>query len=484
ESDFPEKRFAVFTFDDAYRDNLKYALPVLRRHQCPFTLYVPTALVDESDAVTPVQVLRRGVHSARDSRERISIGFVATDVPSIGYKTFRVAYDTDTTTAVRGGEASIENEFFRVSADPDGTITLLDKASGQTMAGLNRFEDGGEAGDEYTYNPPAQDEIISEPKGPAAIRITEVGPARWTLEVRQVYSIPARLTPDRQARSNERFDCAILSRVRLYPGVPRVDITTEVDNQCEDHRLRVLFPSGLVSETSYAEQHFGIVQRPTSPIEYDDTWFETPANQHPQKTFVDLTNNERGLMIVNRGLPEYEVLREDDGATLALTLLRCVSWLSRDDLATRKGHAGPMMHTPGAQMIGRWAFEYSIIPHEGNWMRAYREAHRFARPLRAIRVPGGTGEMPRQKSLLRLDGEGVELSALKPAEDDDAIVVRVYNIADEPSAGIIALSEPVAGVEAVNLNEEDAGPVVVQGGAVRLDLAPNQISTFRFLPRR
>ncbi|MBN9344853.1 MAG: polysaccharide deacetylase family protein [Devosia sp.] len=46
ESDFPERRFAVFTFDDAYRDNLKYALPVLRRNQCPFTLYVPSALVD------------------------------------------------------------------------------------------------------------------------------------------------------------------------------------------------------------------------------------------------------------------------------------------------------------------------------------------------------------------------------------------------------------------------------------------------------
>jgi peptidoglycan/xylan/chitin deacetylase (PgdA/CDA1 family) len=46
ESEFPEKRFAVFTFDDAYRDNLKYALPILRREQCPFTLYIPTTLVD------------------------------------------------------------------------------------------------------------------------------------------------------------------------------------------------------------------------------------------------------------------------------------------------------------------------------------------------------------------------------------------------------------------------------------------------------
>lgn len=38
--------FVVLTFDDAYRDNLRHALPVLRRQEAPFTLYVPTALVD------------------------------------------------------------------------------------------------------------------------------------------------------------------------------------------------------------------------------------------------------------------------------------------------------------------------------------------------------------------------------------------------------------------------------------------------------
>ena len=46
ESPDAEKPFAVFTFDDGYRDNLKFALPVLRRLQCPFTLYVSTALAD------------------------------------------------------------------------------------------------------------------------------------------------------------------------------------------------------------------------------------------------------------------------------------------------------------------------------------------------------------------------------------------------------------------------------------------------------
>jgi peptidoglycan/xylan/chitin deacetylase (PgdA/CDA1 family) len=46
EVDGTERPFAVFTFDDAYRDNLVHALPVLRRLACPFTVYVPNGLVD------------------------------------------------------------------------------------------------------------------------------------------------------------------------------------------------------------------------------------------------------------------------------------------------------------------------------------------------------------------------------------------------------------------------------------------------------
>lgn len=38
--------FVVLTFDDAYRDNLVHALPILTAHEAPFTLYVPTAFVD------------------------------------------------------------------------------------------------------------------------------------------------------------------------------------------------------------------------------------------------------------------------------------------------------------------------------------------------------------------------------------------------------------------------------------------------------
>jgi peptidoglycan/xylan/chitin deacetylase (PgdA/CDA1 family) len=39
-------RFAVFTLDDGYRDNLQHAMPVFQRHNCPFTVYVAPRIAD------------------------------------------------------------------------------------------------------------------------------------------------------------------------------------------------------------------------------------------------------------------------------------------------------------------------------------------------------------------------------------------------------------------------------------------------------
>jgi len=39
-------RYVALTFDDGYRDNVEHALPVLRRHAAPFTLYMPSAFAE------------------------------------------------------------------------------------------------------------------------------------------------------------------------------------------------------------------------------------------------------------------------------------------------------------------------------------------------------------------------------------------------------------------------------------------------------
>ena len=45
ERDFRE-RFACITFDDGYRDLMQWAYPVLRKHNVPFALYIPTSFPD------------------------------------------------------------------------------------------------------------------------------------------------------------------------------------------------------------------------------------------------------------------------------------------------------------------------------------------------------------------------------------------------------------------------------------------------------
>ncbi|MBI5289094.1 MAG: hypothetical protein HY873_08990, partial [Chloroflexi bacterium] len=299
--------------------------------------------------------------------------------------------------------------------------------------------------------------------------------------VRMTYALPASLTDDRKGRSAEHVDCEIVTRASVYPGVARVDIETELENRAKDHRLRVHFPTGIKADSSHAEQHFGVVERPIGLLEYDGTWLETPVAFYPQKSFVDISDVTRGFALANRGLPEYEALPEADGSvTIALTLLRSVEWLSRQDLATRHGHAGPGMHTPGAQMLGRWKFQYSLIPHEGGWEKAYLEAHRFVRPLRAVRVSRGSGALPATGSLIEIEPPEVILSALKVAEDDESVIARVYNIGTQPVEARLSLRQPFARVERVDLNEERPEPIAHEDSALRLPLNSNEIATLRF----
>jgi len=442
----------------------------------------PVALEDSDGGRIPVQFLRRGRLAPLDPLpERVEVGFLAPEVPSVGYRALRVVYGQGERPQPQPARA-IENEYFRVEADPaDGTLTLTDKATGVTLRGLNRFVDGGDAGDEYNYCPPAQDELVESPSRPPEIHLLEsASGGRWMLEVALEYSLPQALRSDDKGRSPERRPCRIVSRVSLYRGVPRLDFETEVDNQAQDHRLRVHFPAGLRADASQAEQHFGVVRRAIALPEHDFTWAEPPQGTYPQKSFVDVNDGRRGLMLANRGLPEYEVLDGTEGVTIALTLLRCVGWLSRSWMVTRPVQAGPLIPTPGAQEQGRHLFHYSLIPHDGGWETAFLQAHRFAVPLRAVFVAAGKGQLAPVGSLLTVRQESFVLSALKEAEDGQGLIVRLYNIADQPAEGEVRLEGRWQAVERTNLNEETLGPADVRDGWVRLSLRPNEIATLRF----
>jgi mannosylglycerate hydrolase len=376
-------------------------------------------------------------------------------------------------------QAVIENEFFTISASPvDGTLTLSDKRSRAVYAGLNRFVDGGDCGDEYNFSPPPADTLVRT----ARLRGLEVkyGAVQQSIEIKLSLSVPRELAPDRKARSPEMVELPITTRISLAAGVPRVDIHTEVDNQARDHRLRVHFPMPFSAQEADYDGHFEIVRRPLALPAFDDTWVEQPRPEKPQRAFTSLSNGKIGLTIANRGLPEAEALKTSSGPTeIAVTLLRCVGWLSRSDFTTRNGHAGPGEETPGAQLPGKHVFDYAILPQAGGVL-PFEQAYAFQAPLRSVNTPLHAGALPASSSLVQVSPREFVLSAIKSAEDEKSWVVRGYNLTDRTLEVKLTPWRPFAHVEVANLAEETLDVLIpAADGSVLLQVGSHAIVTVK-----
>ncbi|MDP2855833.1 MAG: glycoside hydrolase family 38 C-terminal domain-containing protein, partial [bacterium] len=365
-------------------------------HHLEGTELVITAVLDghglgdrAAIAATAAEIQQLLVHNPRlKPRIQVSVvpctglSFVARDVPGCGYATYFVRPSEGPAAGVsetasppaqlpRGGtELVLENDFFRLAVNTtDGALALVDKRTGATYSGLNRFVDDGDRGDEYNFCPVEGDTVVDQPCRPPAISLVADSPERKTVEVSLLYRVPAALDSSRRARASDTVEMPIVTRVSLTTGLPRLDFETTLTNTARDHRLRVAFPTSIKTRTWRTETPFDVVERPVTPPGFEQApeyliWHERPVAQQPQLEFCDVSGVGAGLMLANRGLPEVEARQTapDDTVTLLLTLLRCVGWLSRDDLSVRRGHAGPGLPTPGDQCPGEHTVHYSLIP--------------------------------------------------------------------------------------------------------------------------
>jgi alpha-mannosidase len=420
------------------------------------------------------------------------VEFLAGEVPAHGYRTFWIRpftvegaqppYQRPAAGQQTFTERVIENEFFRVEVSArDGLFDLLDKRSEMTYRGLNRFVDGGDCGDLYNYCPPAQDLLVQTSE---VLSIDVYRDAfEQSIQVSLALDVPLALGPGRRARRSEVGRMRITTRVSLSPGVPRLDIHTEVDNPAKDHRLRVHFPAPFAAQAADYDGHFQIVRRSTGVPGFDETWTEQPRPEQPQRAFTSVSDGTSGLLVANRGLPEVEVLKTpEDHIEIALTLLRCTGWLSRGDLTTRQGHAGPGFPTPGAQMPGRWEFDYSLIPFAGQGeLPACHLAYAFNAPLRAVMARGPSQGLPSMNSFLQVSPDAFVLSAVKAAEDGRGWIARGYNLGPEPLQVRLAPWQPLDRAARVSLSEQDLDALDVEpDGCVQFTVKGYEIASVRF----
>ncbi len=411
---------------------------------------------------------------------QVRVNFEAEAVPAFGRAVFYLepGEPQGTGNGLRTGERQMENRFLSVTIDPNGTFDLTLKKTGRVYRGLGLFEDTGDVGDEYIFRETLGSPVTTE-KADAVIECTEDTPFRTVFTVRTEMELPvsagAALSEAREAmvrrmkrnigRSHETEKVTFTAVLTLEKNSPLLRVKAEFTNTVKDHRVRMLFPTDLLTESHFADSVFDVTERPDVP---GPNW-TNPSRCQRMQYFAGAQDGQGGLAVLNRGAYEYEILPERK--TVAVTLLRSVGEL---------GDWG-VFPTPDAQCIGPVSMELGILPYAGDDFRAdgCMDAVQFQTDMLSFPLTGGTGELAPRGGVLAPAGKGLAVTALKPSEDEKALILRAVNVTENASELVLALPEGCACFES-NVTEERIKRIRTdETGHVRAAAGKKEIKTVR-----
>lgn len=391
---------------------------------------------------------------------RVEVTLPVTAMPAFSWDTYFLvpsqAESAQTTVEdAKLQDLSLENDYLKVVVASNGSLTVTDLVNDHTYDNLLIFEDTGDIGNEYVYKQPEGEEAILSLNHLVDAQVSQVND--FTKELTLVHEIQVPLSADellameqeaiiefrhRQAqRVTETKALRIETKVRLNRDSHHLEFKSSLTNEMKDHRLRVLFPTGLQSEVNYSDSIFETVERPNK---VSAAW-TNPTNPQRLRHFVNVRDEKVGVLVSPEGLHEYEILAENNQQTIAITLMRAVGEL---------GDWG-YFPTPEAQCLDSYQFTYRLSFHgdtPASITAAYRQAIDSAVPLTSYQTTLHEGSLDKQHQFLAVEGEAIAVTALKRNAQTNLPVTRFYNVT--PNATSYALSMPGYQAFASNILEE------------------------------
>jgi len=300
---------------------------------------------------------------------------------------------------------------------------------------------------------------------------------RGVFRIDLTLSIPAAATLDNRDRLRELVTLPISTWLTLEKGSRILKLRTRLTNKARDHKLSVLFPTGINSDLVAVESAFAVETRCIRHQitgDNDERFFPF----QPMQNFVDLSDGQYGLAILNKGLREYEVM-DDPLRTIAITLLR-----TQRDYMT----ANPMM-TPdefdkytGLHSFGGLECRYALYPHAGDWVQGevMKRAYLHKIGLLALQGVPRDGRLPATAPLLSVEpADKIMISALKLAEDKKGVILRIWNTSGQPLDAAITTALPVRSAARTTFDESFIDDLKIKNGRINLPLGPHKIQTIR-----
>jgi alpha-mannosidase len=244
----------------------------------------------------------------------------------------------------------------------------------------------------------------------------------------------------------------------------------------------MLFPTDSRSDVHYADSIFEVARRDNEP----SAEWKNPSNCQHQHAFASVHDEMSGLTVANRGLQEYELVR-DGRSTIAVTLVRSVAEL---------GDWGVFL-TPEAQCLRPCTAELYVIPHDGGGeepaFAAYEEAYKYQIPWQTIQIRpeiSGAGReladrhpLPASLSFLQWSGAGMAFSSLKLNEQTGDWMARWYNMGKRGTELSFRMSAAIGAESAYRSGIlEDAGAELAAENGAELPAGGCEIVTVGIRP--
>ncbi|MGH9597239.1 MAG: alpha-mannosidase, partial [Edaphobacter sp.] len=421
-----------------------------RSESVEFTLQSPEFfngfMIQHGDhALVPSQVLSR--HSETNE---ITI-LAKVDVPAFGYAVLNAfpASDTMEVPAVNLQETpnsyTLRNTKLKLTLDrktgcitslvslPSNAESLAPNACGNQ---LQTFKDTPKQYDAWNIDPGTLDHVtpIDELD---SVTLVDRGPVRATVRVSRTWQ-------------KSKF----VQDISLDAGADTVVIDNNIDWHETHVLLKAAFPLAATADKATYEIPYGSIARPTTR---NNSWekakFEVPAMR-----WADLGDDKQGLSILNDSKYGYDA----EGNTLRITLLRSPTWPDPD---ADRGH----QH-----------FVYALYPHAGTWKQALtvHRGYELNDPLKAEQVFPHTGSLPAEHSWASIENPNVTLTAIKKAEDSDALIFRMYEWAGTATEVKLHIPAGATAATETNLMEKPEGANLnLTGDIVTVPIKPYEILT-------
>jgi alpha-mannosidase len=362
---------------------------------------------------------------------------------------------------VSAGGDFIANDRLRVEWTDKGVRLVT--ADGRRISRLVALEDQHDAGDLYTPSLRGRVHVARF----VDARVVHEGPLRAEVVTRwQLGDAPT-----------------VRISVSVDAGSSLVRLRVRGVNTERDHRLRIVIGTDVTHTDGgagevWADATFGSVRRERLDIPESDMAAERPQATAPLHRYVSRFDGERGATVFGDGLAEYEAL---DNGGVAVTLVRAVGELSRNDLPERPGHAGWPAHVPAAQSPGPFRASFALLLHAGDRTldtvdAIERAADEFLLPLRGRSLRSALA-IPSPTRGIELSGAGLAFSACKPSDDGGWTVLRCLNLTGETRDAEWIVGWPIEEARLSRFDERPVEPLPFEGSRVRCSVGPHAVTT-------